>query len=186
MWRERIRRSGADLFTSFLKLIAEKQSEVTPDEDLPKVYLFFSLFFIDFSVVFLLKFRFISSCCYLQYFVEMNTPLWDCIYCGHPMTNKEDQRIHVQQECEERPPWEDFCPFCGLEFPSKHSLAIHMSRWCKERPARNWCFLSDCNWSWNISKMHILVIHVMSVASYVVAYDHMVTHLLQLIILLLC
>ena len=73
----------------------------------------------------------------LQYFVEMNTPIWDCIYCGHPMTNKEEQRIHVQKDCKERPAWEDVCPFCGLEFPSKHSLAIHMSRWCKERPTRN-------------------------------------------------
>ena len=73
------------------------------------------------------------KCLYLQYFDESNSPLWDCIYCGHEMNTKEDQRIHVQQHCKERPPWDDFCPFCGLEFPTKHSLAIHMGRWCKER-----------------------------------------------------
>ena len=38
MWRERIRRSGEDLFTSFLKLIAKRQNVVTPEEDLPKVF----------------------------------------------------------------------------------------------------------------------------------------------------
>ena len=134
MWRQRIRRTGADLFTSFLKLIAEKQREVTPPEELPKVWLFFSLIFL---IIFAFKNIYIFVMLSLQYFVEMNTPIWDCIYCGHPMTNKEEQRIHVQKDCKERPAWEDFCPFCGLEFPSKHSLAIHMSRWCKERPTRN-------------------------------------------------
>ena len=122
MWRERIRRSGEDLFTSFLKLIAKRQNVVTPEEDLPKVFLFKQY----------LCFKY-----YLQYFVEMNTPLWDCIFCGHPMSNKEDQRIHVQRDCSERPPWEDFCPYCGTEFPSKQSLATHTSRWCKERPPKN-------------------------------------------------
>ena len=39
MWRERIRRSGEDLFVSFLKLIAKRQAVVTPSEELPKVFL---------------------------------------------------------------------------------------------------------------------------------------------------
>ena len=40
LWRQRVKRTGEDIFTSFLKLIAQKQteSEVTPVEDLPKVF----------------------------------------------------------------------------------------------------------------------------------------------------
>ena len=33
-----MKRTGEDIFTSFLKLIAQKQTEVTPVEDLPKVF----------------------------------------------------------------------------------------------------------------------------------------------------
>ena len=38
MWREQVRRSGADLFKSFLELIAERQREISPPEELPEVY----------------------------------------------------------------------------------------------------------------------------------------------------
>ena len=73
----------------------------------------------------------------MQYFVEMETPLWDCIFCGEPKASKEEQRVHLK-DCSERPAWEDFCAFCGDEFPSKQSLATHSSRWCKERPSKSW------------------------------------------------
>ena len=59
MWRQRIRRTGADLFTSFLKLIAEKQREVTPPEELPKVWLFFSLIFL---IIFAFKNIYLLCC----------------------------------------------------------------------------------------------------------------------------
>ena len=38
LWRQRVKRTGEDIFTSFLKLIAQKQTEVTPVKDLPKVF----------------------------------------------------------------------------------------------------------------------------------------------------
>ena len=126
MWRLQIRRSGADIFTSFLHLIAEKQLVVSPEEELPKVLIHYSKFFFIF-VIFSVILHF------FQYFKELNRPMWDCMYCGLELSNKEDQRVHVQQSCTERPQWDDFCPYCGLEFPSKHGLVIHMSRWCEKK-----------------------------------------------------
>ena len=35
MWREQVRRSGADLFKSFLQLIAERQSVISAPEEIP-------------------------------------------------------------------------------------------------------------------------------------------------------
>ena len=51
------------------------------------------------------------------------------------MTRAEENRIHIQKECEEKPvealPFG--CIFCGLKFPSEPSLRVHVSRWCKEK-----------------------------------------------------
>ena len=48
---------------------------------------------------------------------------------------REANRIHIQQECLERPDaaLPCACLFCGLRFPSKASLRVHLSRWCKEK-----------------------------------------------------
>ena len=123
MWRERIRRSGADLLTSFLKLIAENQRIVTPPDDHLKVF---------FYIQYWMLITRINNHFTLQYFET----LWDCPYCGHECSLKEEQRIHLQRDCTERPSWDDSCPYCGLDFPSKASLATHQSRWCNERPAK--------------------------------------------------
>ena len=133
MWREQVRRSGADLFKSFLQLIAERQSVISPPEEIPKVW----------EIVCFMEWLFHIICCCFQYFLELNSPLWDCMYCGLPMSSKEEQRVHIQRDCHERPPWEHFCPFCGLEFPSKPSLTTHISRWCTERPSspQKWLFV---------------------------------------------
>ena len=95
------------------------------------------------EIVCFMEWLFHIICCCFQYFLELNSPLWDCMYCGLPMSSKEEQRVHIQRDCHERPPWEHFCPFCGLEFPSKSSLTTHSSRWCTERPwsPQKWLFV---------------------------------------------
>ena len=70
---------------------------------------------------------------------------YNCIYCGQFMTTREANKIHIQQECLERPDaaLPCACLFCGLRFPSKASLRVHLSRWCKEKwfSLFFWCFL---------------------------------------------
>ena len=58
----------------------------------------------------------------------MEEPLWDCIYCGLEMFSKEEQRVHVQRACKERPAWDHWCIHCGLEFPSQAGLSMHIDR----------------------------------------------------------
>ena len=72
---------------------------------------------------------------YFQFHSEMSKPQYNCIYCGQFMTTREANRIHIQQECLERPDaaLPCACLFCGLRFPSKASLRVHLSRWCKEK-----------------------------------------------------
>ena len=62
----------------------------------------------------------------------ISTPMWDCIYCGEECSNKERKRIHIQQECKERPEWNLSCIFCGREFRRSSQLIVHKTRWCKE------------------------------------------------------
>ena len=57
----------------------------------------------------------------------------ECPFCPLAVSSAEKLRIHIQQECKERPDWDLFCSFCGLEYESKKQLNVHMSRWCKER-----------------------------------------------------
>ena len=82
---------------------------------------------------------------YFQFHSEMSKPQYNCIYCGQFMTTREANRIHIQQECLERPDaaLPCACLFCGLRFPSKASLRVHLSRWCKEKWFSHffWCFL---------------------------------------------
>ena len=82
---------------------------------------------------------------YFQFHSEMSKPQYNCIYCGQFMTTREANRIHIQQECLERPDaaLPCACLFCGLRFPSKASLRVHLSRWCKEKwfSLFFWCFL---------------------------------------------
>ena len=40
---------------------------------------------------------------------------WDCKFCGDKLKDKEDNRVHIQQFCAERPDWEHSCVLCGLE-----------------------------------------------------------------------
>jgi len=82
-----VKRSGEDIFLSFLKVVAHLQSKVsTSEKDSVKV---------------------------------LEGVMWDCPYCGHEMQGKEEQRLHVQNVCSERPSFDFSCPYCGLEFESK-------------------------------------------------------------------
>ena len=115
-----MKREGGDPFLALMKLIAEKQKDLTPPEDLSKVF---------FSICDVLLY----ICFKDEFDEELNAPMWDCLYCGEHFTTKEQNRIHVQQHCKERPEWDFYCLACGLEYPTKSALTVHQARWCKEK-----------------------------------------------------
>ena len=55
----------------------------------------------------------------------------NCVFCGKNMTQKEENRIHIQ-ECTEKKDnvLPHSCIFCGLKFPTSAGLKVHMSCWC--------------------------------------------------------
>jgi len=103
MWRELVKREQGDHYTSFLALLASKREEETPEEEVP------------------------------EFFLEMETPLWDCVFCGLELDTKEEQRRHVQKSCLGKTAWDFFCVFCGLEFETKAGLKVHTTRWCEAK-----------------------------------------------------
>ena len=119
MWRLQVQRAGGDHFMEFLKIIAHKQLQ-DDNFELPEV------FFIFFSSNFFV---------FLQFHAEMSKSQFNCIFCGKQMTRREENRIHIQQHCLERPvdALPAPCIYCGLKFPSKASLRVHLSRWCKDK-----------------------------------------------------
>ena len=130
----KVQREGGDHFFEFLKILANKQLQ----EDNSAGGQFWSSRG-DF------KFDVLIVDIYFQFHSEMSKPQYNCIYCGQFMTTREANRIHIQQECLERPDaaLPCACLFCGLRFPSKASLRVHLSRWCKEKwfSLFFWCFL---------------------------------------------
>ena len=116
MWREKVKREQGNHFTSFLALLATKSKEETPEEEVPEV-----------TIMYLL----LSTL--LQFFLEMETPLWDCVYCGLELDTKEEQRRHMQKSCPGKPAWDYFCVFCGLEFKTEAGLKVHVTRWCEAK-----------------------------------------------------
>ena len=111
-----MKREQGDHYSSFLALLASKRVEETPEEEMPEVTIMH---------LFLLIF--------LQFFLEMETPLWDCVYCGQELDTKEEQRRHVQKSCPGKPAWDFYCVFCGLEFKTEAGLKVHITRWCKAK-----------------------------------------------------
>ena len=84
-------REGGDHFLSFLHIISSKQQQqdvagghykVTIEWKHTKTYNPFP-----------------------QYFAEMMTPQWNCVYCAKELSTKEENRVHIQRECKEREPW---------------------------------------------------------------------------------
>ena len=69
-----------------------------------------------------------------QFHDLINTPMWDCIYCGRECSNKEARRVHIQQRCRERPEWKFSCIYCGKDFQKEKQMKIHKGRWCLENP----------------------------------------------------
>ena len=80
-----MKREGGDPFLALMKLIPEKQKDPTPSEDLSKVTVF------------------VMYCHIIVLRMSLKAPMWDCLYCGEHFTTKEQNRIHVQQHCKEKP-----------------------------------------------------------------------------------
>ena len=53
----------------------------------------------------------------LQFFLPIEDPPWNCIYWGLEMSSKEEQRVHVQRACKER-------PACDLSLPVRPLVPI--------------------------------------------------------------
>ena len=51
---------------------------------------------------------------------------WDCKLCGDKLKNKEDNRVHIQQFCAERPDWEHLCVLCGLVWVQVWAEGAHI------------------------------------------------------------
>ena len=110
LWRERVKREGGDPFLALMKLIAEKQKDLTPSEDLSKVlqYLWCIVTYI----------------CFEDEFVEeLRAPMWDYLFFGEHFTTKEQNRMHVPPHCKESPEWDFYCLACGLEYPTKSACS---------------------------------------------------------------